>query len=117
VAILVTRATETVALGVAPTHDRVLLVGLRWPAKWAMPIVFLQTAVIALAAWDMSFRRVAASTVQGLRLTIAILWIVFGAILLLNTLKHSGALAVVGWIRPTHHPRRPAGRPPTPACR
>ena len=60
-----------------------------------MPIVYVQTAVIALAAWDMSFRRVAASTVQGLGLTIAILWIVFGAILLLNTLKHSGALAVV----------------------
>jgi lactate permease len=73
----------------------ILLVGLRWPAKRAMPIVFLQTAVIAIAAWDMTFQRVAASTVQGLGLTIAILWIVFGAILLLNTLKHSGALTII----------------------
>jgi lactate permease len=73
----------------------ILLVGLRWPAKRAMPIVFLQTAVIAIAAWDMTFQRVAASTVQGLGLTLAILWIVFGAILLLNTLKHSGALTII----------------------
>lgn len=73
----------------------ILLVGLRWPARRAMPIVYLQTAVIALLAWDMSFRRVAASTIQGLGLTVAILWIVFGAILLLNTLKHSGALTVI----------------------
>ncbi len=73
----------------------ILLVGLRWPARRAMPIVYLQTALIALLAWDMTFRRVAASTIQGLGLTVAILWIVFGAILLLNTLKHSGALTVI----------------------
>ncbi|MEO1061212.1 MAG: L-lactate permease [Actinomycetota bacterium] len=73
----------------------VLLVGLRWPARRAMPIVYLQTALIALVFWEVSFQRVAASTIQGLGLTIAILWIVFGAILLLNTLKHSGALTVI----------------------
>ncbi len=73
----------------------ILLVGLQWPAKRAMPIVYLQTVVIALVAWQMSATRVVASTIQGLGLTIAILWIVFGAILLLNTLKHSGALTVI----------------------
>ena len=73
----------------------VLLVGLRWPARRAMPIVYILTVVVALAFWDMSFRRVVASSIQGLGLTIAILWIVFGAILLLNTLKHSGALRVI----------------------
>ncbi len=70
----------------------ILLVGMRWPAKHAMPLVFLFTAAIALYFWEMSFNRVLASTVQGLVITAGVLWIIFGAILLLNTLKHSGAI-------------------------
>ncbi|MGE6792098.1 lactate permease [Pseudomonas guineae] len=73
----------------------VLLIGFRWPAKYAMPVVFLLTAIIGLTAWDMSFNRVLASSLQGLVLTAAILWIIFGAILLLNTLKHSGGIAAI----------------------
>lgn len=73
----------------------VLLVGLRWPAKQAMPIVYLIAVVIALFAWQVSFTRVAASTIQGLFITFDILFIIFGAILLLNTLKHSGAVTVI----------------------
>ncbi|CEA04995.1 L-lactate permease [Pseudomonas saudimassiliensis] len=73
----------------------VLLVGFRWPAKFAMPVVFVVTVVIALFAWDMTAVRVAASTLQGLVLTVSILWIIFGAILLLNTLKHSGGILAI----------------------
>jgi len=73
----------------------VLLIGLRMAAKVAMPIVFVVTALIALLAWDMTFTRVIASTLQGLILTVAILWIIFGAILLLNTLKHSGGITAI----------------------
>jgi lactate permease len=73
----------------------VLLIGFRWPAKFAMPLVFILTALIGLLAWDMTFNRVLASTLQGLILTAAILWIIFGAILLLNTLKHSGGIASI----------------------
>jgi lactate permease len=73
----------------------VLLIGFRWPAKYAMPVVFLITALIGLSAWDMTFNRVIASSLQGLILTAAILWIIFGAILLLNTLKHSGAISAI----------------------
>ena len=73
----------------------VLLVGLNWPAKRAMPMVLLVTVLIALTAWDMTFNRVLASSLQGLVLTGAILWIIFGAILLLNTLKHSGAIKAI----------------------
>jgi len=73
----------------------ILLVGLNWPARRAMPIVFIATALIGLFAWEMSFNRVLASTLQGLMLTVAILWIIFGAILLLNTLKHSGAITAI----------------------
>ncbi|KAF0802252.1 L-lactate permease [Alcanivorax xiamenensis] len=72
-----------------------LLIGLRWPARRAMPVVYLFTALIALLVWDMSLNRLLASTLQGLVITIGLLWIIFGALLLLNTLKHSGAIAVI----------------------
>lgn len=73
----------------------VLLVGFRMPAKYAMPAVFVLTCVIAMGAWGVSFNRVAASTLQGLILTAGLLWIIFGAILLLNTLKYSGAISTI----------------------
>ena len=73
----------------------VLLIGFRWPARLAMPVVYVITALIGLYAWGMSFNRVLASTLQGLILTVSILWIIFGAILLLNTLKHSGGIAAI----------------------
>ncbi|ASA57959.1 L-lactate permease [Vibrio gazogenes] len=73
----------------------ILLVGLNWPAKKAMPIAFGLTVVIALFGWDMSANRVLASVLQGLGITVSVLWIVFGAIFLLNTLKHSGAITVI----------------------
>jgi lactate permease len=73
----------------------VLLVGFRWPARRAMPVVYITAVLIAFFAWQMPGMRVLASTVQGLIITLSILWIIFGAILLLNTLKHSGAVAAI----------------------
>jgi len=73
----------------------VLLVGLRWAAKKAIPLVFLITAAIAMLAWQMPVKRILASTIQGLIITLTILWIIYGAILLLNTLKHSGAITAI----------------------
>ncbi len=73
----------------------ILLLGFRLPARTAMPAVFALTAGIAVFAWEVSFNRVLASSIQGLVITIAVLWIIFGAILLLNTLKHSGAITTI----------------------
>lgn len=73
----------------------VLLVGFNWPARRAMPAVFAVTVTIALVVWDMTVNRVVASVLQGLILTGSILWIIFGALLLLNTLKHSGAITAI----------------------
>ena len=73
----------------------VLLAGFRIAAKYVMPMVFVLTCVIAMGVWGVSFNRVLASSLQGLILTVALLWIIFGAILLLNTLKHSGAIATI----------------------
>lgn len=73
----------------------VLLVGFRWPAKRAMPICYIVAAIIAVTFWKVDAVRVAASTIQGLFITASILFIIFGAILLLNTLKHSGAITAI----------------------
>jgi lactate permease len=73
----------------------ILLVGFRMSAKVAMPIVFIVTCAIAMSVWGMSVNRIIASSLQGLILTAGLLWIIFGAIMLLNTLKHSGAISTI----------------------
>ena len=72
-----------------------LLVGLQWPAKKAMPVVLAVTIALGMLVWDMTTTRIIASVLQGSVITISVLWIVFGAIFLLNTLKHTGAIAVI----------------------
>ncbi|WP_282339660.1 MULTISPECIES: L-lactate permease [Pseudomonas] len=73
----------------------ILLIGFRWPARTAMPLVYLVTAAIGFFVWNMSAGRILASTLQGLVITLGLLWIIFGAILLLNTLKHSGGITAI----------------------
>lgn len=73
----------------------ILLVILRWPAKRAMPIAYALTAAVALFAWKMPFDRVAASTIEGAIIAASVLYIVFGAVLLLNTLQASGAVGTI----------------------
>jgi lactate permease len=73
----------------------VLLVGFHWPARKTMPLVYLFVAVIAVLVWGMPLAYLGASTIQGLVITFDILYIIFAAILLLNTLKYSGALTSI----------------------
>ncbi len=73
----------------------VLLIGFRVAAKWAMPIVYIAAVVVAATVWQMAPVRIAASSVQGLFLTFDLLVIIFGAILLLNTLEESGGVAAI----------------------
>lgn len=68
------------------------LVILRWPASRAMPISYLAAAVLALFVWQVPVVQVGAASVKGLIIAAELLYIVFGAILLLNTLEESGAL-------------------------
>ena len=60
-----------------------------------MPLVYLSTALIALFVWDVSFARIIASSIQGLFVTFDILYIILGAILLLNTLRYTGAIDTI----------------------
>jgi lactate permease len=73
----------------------VLLVGFRIPAKHAMPAAYVAAAAVAIGAWRMSVSRVAAASIQGLFLTFDLLFIIFGAILLLHTLDRSGGVAAI----------------------
>jgi len=73
----------------------VLLVGMRWSAARAMPICYVVAAALALFIWQVPPVQVAAATVKGLVITAQLLYIIFGAILLLNTLRESGALASI----------------------
>lgn len=71
------------------------LVILRWPAKKAMPLALIVATIMALFVWQVSGTVIAASIIQGLAICIAILWIVFGALFMLNTLTNSGAIAAI----------------------
>jgi len=73
----------------------VLLVVANWPAARAMPVTYLVTVVVAMLIWQVSFVQVAASTVQGFIVTLEILYIVFGAILLLKIMQESGAFNTI----------------------
>src|SRR5690625_4483405 len=73
----------------------ILLVGLRVSAKKTMPVVLVVTAAIAYFIWDLSALHIIASTIEGLFITFDILYIIFGAILLLNLLKYSGGISVI----------------------
>ncbi len=70
----------------------VFLVVLRWPAKHAMPLAYVVTVAIALLFWGTDFMVVAAASVHGVVTALNILFIVFGAILLLYTMRESGAM-------------------------
>ncbi|MGI5881677.1 MAG: L-lactate permease [Dethiobacteria bacterium] len=72
-----------------------LMAGLMWPATRAMPAAWAVTALLALFAWKMEGIRILAASIEGAIGAFNILVIVFGAILLLNTLQKSGAMEVI----------------------
>jgi lactate permease len=73
----------------------VFLVVLRWPATRVMPMSYATAVALALGVWGVSAVQVAAATINGLVVALTLLYIIFGAILLLNTLKESGALRTI----------------------
>lgn len=73
----------------------IFLVILRWPASRVMPLSYLTVVAIAAGVWELSTWQIAAASVRGLVIALELLYIVFGAILLLNTLHESGALKTI----------------------
>jgi lactate permease len=73
----------------------ILLVGFRWPAKRAMPVGYFLVVGLALGVWGMEMVTVAAATIEGLIIATGLLYIIFGALLLLATLTESGAILTI----------------------
>ena len=73
----------------------VLIVLLRWPATKAMPVAFFVTCFLAFFFWKTPPAQIAAASVDGLMTALSILYIVFGAILLLNLMQESGAITAI----------------------
>lgn len=69
----------------------ILLVGLLWPATRAMPIAWIVALGVGFFAWNMPPEWLAAASIVGVMTALEILWIVFGALLLLYTLMQAGA--------------------------
>ena len=81
------------ALALLPILSVVLfLVVLRWPASRAMPICYATATCLAAFVWKIPIPHVSAASLKGLIIAGELLYIIFGAILLLNTLEQSGAL-------------------------
>ena len=70
----------------------ILTVGFNMPAKKVLPVSWLTSVVIALSCWGMDFQHVAVYSVLGFLNSLDVLLIIFGAILLMNTLTVAGAM-------------------------
>ena len=73
----------------------VLLVVMRRSAKLAMLVAYAATAIIALTVWGQDLGTVAGATVNGLVTALTLLFIIFGAILVLQTVHESGAIRAI----------------------
>ncbi len=73
----------------------ILLIGFSVPARKALPLAYAVTLLLALLVWSVPIRVAAAASIQGLLLAGSLLYIVFGALLLLATLTASGAVGVI----------------------
>ncbi len=72
-----------------------LIVLFRWPATKAMPVAFLITCLLAFTIWQVPILQIIAASIDGLITAGSILYIVLGAILLLNLQQESGAISTI----------------------
>lgn len=73
----------------------VVMAVFNWPAKIAMPISWLITAVLGFFVWNIDVLKLTAYTVAGFFNSIEVLIIIFGAVLVMNTLKMSGGMVAI----------------------
>jgi lactate permease len=73
----------------------VLMVGFRVPATRAMPLAWLVAAVCAYFGWDLDLGYIAAMSVHGAITGVGVLIIIFGALVILATLQHSGGMETI----------------------
>ncbi len=72
-----------------------LMTVFNWPAKKALPLAWFMCAVIGVAAWKMEILDVVAQTLAGFLNSLDATLVIFGAILVMNTLQKSGGMSVI----------------------
>ncbi len=65
------------------------------PAKRALPITWLIACIAGYFVWKMDLTQLAAYSLSGLLNSIDVLITIFGAVIVMNTLKSSGAMASI----------------------
>ena len=78
----------------------VLMVAFNWPAKRALPLAWIIACVIGVIVWKMPIvsmdgKSAVGQTITGFLSAFETLVIIFGAILIMNTLSQSGAMAAI----------------------
>ncbi len=70
----------------------ILMTAFNQPAKRALPIAWALCVIIGVVFWKMDILTVAAQTIAGFLNSLDATLVIFGAILVMNTLKKSGAM-------------------------
>lgn len=65
------------------------------PAKHALPLAWLIASLLSFFVWKVDIKTVFACTIYGILSSIDVLLVIFGAILIMNTLKQSGAMNTI----------------------
>lgn len=73
----------------------ILMTACNWPAKWCLLISLIMALVFGFFFWDIEISALLASSVYGMLSSFDVLIIILGAILLMNTLKSSGATVAI----------------------
>ncbi len=73
----------------------VLMVVFNRPARHTLPLTWLLSCIVAIVIWKMNVMDMAAYTLTGFLSALETLCIIFGAILIMNTLKRSGAMSAI----------------------
>ena len=73
----------------------ILMTVLGKPAKIVLPIAFLLSALLAFFVWKMNLLTILAATIFGILSSVEVMLVIFGAILIMNTQKHSGGMASI----------------------
>ena len=73
----------------------VLMTVFNRPAKQALPLAWLIASLLSFFVWKVSAKTVLACSIFGILSSIDVLFVIFGAILIMNTLKYSGAMDTI----------------------
>jgi lactate permease len=73
----------------------ILMVIMRWPATKAMPLAWITAILLAFFVWETPPNWLTAASINGVFLALNIIIIVFGALVLLFTLRESGAMEAI----------------------